>query len=78
MHVEYKIHRYPYYVCMKVFCPYQAVQIEITHMKNCSLIPARLDDVGHAWHVVPTFLTFDDPHDSVYFDWRVIKVYNVI
>jgi hypothetical protein len=42
MHVEYQNHRSPYYICMKVFCPYQAVQVETTHMKNCSLIPAQL------------------------------------
>jgi hypothetical protein len=27
---------------MKVFCPYQALQLETTHVKNCSLIPAQL------------------------------------
>jgi len=37
-----------------------------------------VDAVVHAWHVVWTFLTFDDPHNSVYFDWRVTKLYNVI
>jgi hypothetical protein len=42
MHVEYKNHGYPYYMCMKFFCPYQALQFETTHMKNCSLIPAQL------------------------------------
>ncbi len=31
-----------YYMCMKFFCPYQALQFETTHMKNCSLIPAQL------------------------------------
>jgi len=37
-----------------------------------------VDAVVHAWHVVLTFLTSDDPHSSVYFDWRVTKLYNVI
>jgi hypothetical protein len=37
-----------------------------------------VDAVVHAWHVVPTFLTFDDPHSSVYFDWQVTKLYNII
>jgi hypothetical protein len=32
----------------------------------------------HAWHVVPTFLTFDNPHNLVYFDWPVSKLYNII
>jgi hypothetical protein len=27
---------------MKVICPYQNLQVETTHMKNCSLIPAHL------------------------------------
>jgi len=27
---------------MKVFCPYQNLQVETTHMKNCSLIDAQL------------------------------------
>jgi hypothetical protein len=37
-----------------------------------------IDAVVHTWHVVPTFLTFDDPQNSVYFDWRVTKLYNII
>jgi len=37
-----------------------------------------VDAVVHAWHVVPTFLTFDDSHNSVYFDWRVTKLYNIV
>jgi len=37
-----------------------------------------VDAIVHAWHVVPTFLTFDNPHNSVYFDWQVTKLYNII
>jgi hypothetical protein len=29
-------------MCMNVFCPYQNLQVETTHMKNCSLIRAQL------------------------------------
>jgi hypothetical protein len=29
-------------MCVKVFCPYQNLQVETTHMKNCSLICAQL------------------------------------
>jgi len=41
-------------------------------------IKLLLDAIVHAWHVVPTFLTFDNSHNSIYFDWRVTKLYNVI
>jgi hypothetical protein len=37
-----------------------------------------VDAVVHAWHVVPTFVTFDDPQNSVSFDWPVTKLYNII
>jgi hypothetical protein len=37
-----------------------------------------VDAVVHAWDVVSTFSTFDNLHNSVYFDWRVTKLYNVI
>jgi hypothetical protein len=29
-------------MCIKVFCPYQNLQVETTHRKNCSLICAHL------------------------------------
>ncbi len=29
---------------------------------------SQASSVVHAWHVVPTFLTFDNPHNSIYFD----------
>jgi hypothetical protein len=36
------------------------------------------DAVIHAWYVLSTFLTFDNPHNSVYFDWGGTKLYNAI
>jgi hypothetical protein len=39
-----------------------------------------VDAAIHAWHVdvLPTFLTSDNSHNSIYFDWRGTKLYNVI
>jgi len=39
---------------------------------------SSIDAIVHGPHAVQTFLTFDDPHNSVYFDCRVTKLYNVI
>jgi hypothetical protein len=30
--------------------------------------PFGVDAVIHAWHVLSTFLTFDNPYNLVYFD----------
>jgi hypothetical protein len=46
--------------------------------KWISQASSGVDAVVHAWHVVPTFLTFDNPHNSVYFDWPVSKLYDII
>jgi hypothetical protein len=39
---------------------------------------SAVDAVVHAWHVVPTFLTLYNAHNSVCFDCPVSKLYNII
>jgi hypothetical protein len=37
--------------------------------KWISQAPSGVDAVIHAWYVLSIFLTFDNPHNSIYFDW---------
>jgi len=50
--------------------------MEQASSKWFSQASSGVDAVVHAWHVVTTFVTVDNPHNSVYFDYGVTKLYN--